>query len=91
MIRFMDDDALDKVTPVNITIEDQPSKDGTKFYKTVAWVNKVGDAGASGFYGSATPEAKSAMAKKLVAMGVAKAKPKAPPAPSFDDSSEIPF
>jgi hypothetical protein len=93
LVRFMDADALNMQEPLDITIIDQPSKDGTKIYKNVEWVNKVG----GGQRNKPTGEAKLSLEQKLIAQGLgkAKARPKnhAPGAssPGANDNPEIPF
>jgi hypothetical protein len=93
LVRFMDADALNMQEPLDITIIDQPSKDGTKIYKNVEWVNRVG----GGQRNKPSGEARLTLEQKLIAQGLgkAKARPKnhAPGAsgPGADDNPEIPF
>ncbi len=72
MIKFMEPDALDMKTPLDITIVDQPSKDGTKVYKQVEWVNRSGEMPAGGAPKKVTGDAKQSMEQKLIAMGLGK-------------------
>lgn len=93
LVRFMDTDALNMKEQVDITIIDQPSKDGSKTYKNVEWVNKVG----GGQRNKMTGDDKLTMEQKLVKMGLGKKRPKKTPpknhAPGADerDGDEIPF
>lgn len=93
MVAFMDSAALDMKTPVDITIVDQPSRDGSQVYKNVEWVNKVG----GGQRNKMTSDEKLTMEQKLVKMGLGKKKPKvknhAPGAGGnvADERDEIPF
>lgn len=76
LVRFMDADALNMQEQVDITISDQPSKDGSKMYKVVEWVNKLG----GGQMNKMTGDEKQTMAQRLVSAGLGKApKKKAPP------------
>ena len=91
LVPFLETDALDMTEPVDITIIDKPSKDGSKVYKEVEWVNRVG----GGQVNKPTEEQAKSIADKLVASGVGKpkARPKnfAPGAAGQDDGEELGF
>ncbi len=91
MVHFMDSDGLDTTIPVDITIIDQPSKDGTKVYKNVEWVNAVGSAPA-GQLTKPTGDAKKSIESRLANLGLGKMKPKVKNhAPGAEPDPEIPF
>ncbi len=74
-----DSTTLDKATPLDITIVDNVSADGSKTYKNVEWVNAVGDVG-SGQNVKLTGDAAMSLAQKMARMGLGKmpSKGKAP-------------
>ncbi len=75
LVPFMDQTALNTAVKVDITIVDKPSKDGTKIYKEVEWVNAVGDVGG-GVMSKPNAEQSKSLADKLIASGVGKPKPR---------------
>ncbi len=82
LIKFMDDPAaLNTSVLVDITIEDKPSKDGSKIYKEVAWVNKTGD--AAGGLAKPEGEAKMSIQQKLARAGLGKVPPKKGPVKNY--------
>lgn len=93
-----DSTVLDKTAPVDITIVDNPSADGSKVFKNVEWVNAVGDNGPGG-NSKLTGDAAVTLAQKMARMGLGKAPAaKAPvhnyakgPKESAPDSDDLPF
>jgi len=72
LVKFMSPTGLAVGHEVDITIVDQPSKDGSKIYKNVEWVNPRGSAKMPG-----TATASGSVMDKLVRAGLGKPQKKA--------------